>query len=131
MAKRNDTGLIALLGLGAIGAFFLLKKSASAAVLAPEAAGATGAPVIPELPGAQAPTSGELAAGGSFWDTLTPVQAISSGFINFPSGSQAAASEFLPRMDQSGNYYVQWAGQTYGLGAMDANGNWPAILYGS
>lgn len=82
---------------------------------------------IPELPGSGAVTAPQVAASGSFWDSLTPVQSIDSGYINFPTGSQAAATLFQTRMDDQGNYYVQWAGLTYLLGSQDSSGNWPAV----
>lgn len=133
MAKRGG-GLFALLGIGALGAFYLWKNSAAA-----KAAGAEVPPLAPgapaEVPGSLAPTSQQIATSGASWDTLTPVDAIASGYIDFPSGTQAAAADFsngLTRMDpSSGEYYVQWAGETYVLGQMDAQGNWPATLSGT
>jgi hypothetical protein len=73
-----------------------------------------------------APTQPEISASGSFWDNLQPVQGLSSGYINFPSGAQAAAALFPTRMDANGQYYVQWAGLVYVLGNQDSSGNWPA-----
>ncbi len=125
-------GILGALGLGA---WYLYKNSAQARGTAP--AGSALEPVDVtaqyELPGSAAPAAGELSSGAGLWNSLTPVDPIAAGFINFPSGTQAAASEFasgLTRMDQSGAYYVSWAGRVYRLGDMDAQGNWPAILAG-
>lgn len=76
-------------------------------------------------------TGGQVAAAQSFWSTLSPVAAIDSGYITFPSGSQVAASLLgggNTAMDGNGNYYVSWAGQVYELGSQDSSGNWPALL---
>ncbi len=80
----------------------------------------------PELPDTMAPTAAEVSASGSFWDRLQPVQSVDSGYINFPSGAQAAATLFQTRMDANGQYYVQWGGLVYVLGSQDSSGNWPA-----
>lgn len=129
--------------LGMIG-WMLLKNKASAAtptlaLPAPSSTGGglltspgIGLPIqagtqsIPELPATMATTSDQLSSAGTFWDTLQPVQSLPSGYINFPSGAQAAAAIFQTRMDANGSYYVQWAGLTYVLGNQDSSGNWPA-----
>lgn len=85
---------------------------------------------IPELPSSMAPTAPEIGSSASLWDNLTPVQGLSSGYINFPSGAQSAAALFPTRMDQNGQYYVQWAGLVYVLGSQDGSGNWPAQAVG-
>jgi hypothetical protein len=85
---------------------------------------------IPELPGSGALTSGQFQEARGLWDSLIPVMPLDSGYINFPSGSQAAATLFTTKMDGMGNYYVQWAGRTFQLGNQDATGNWPAIAVG-
>jgi hypothetical protein len=84
---------------------------------------------IPELPAGSAVNAGQVAASNSFWNSLQPVGSLSSGYINFPSGAQAAATLFDTRMDgTNGNFYVQWAGQTYLVGDPDSSGNYPAML---
>lgn len=78
-------------------------------------------------------TTQQLSQASTFWSTLTPVAAIDSGYITFPSGSQVAASLMSggnTAMDGNGNYYVMWAGQVYQLGAQDSSGNWPARAVG-
>jgi hypothetical protein len=84
------------------------------------------------LPGASAPTAAQLAAAGNFWSTLAPMIPPGAGYINFPGGSQAAASTFRYgtfAVDSAGNQFVQWAGQVYQLPlSPDINGNWPATL---
>jgi hypothetical protein len=75
-------------------------------------------------------TAQQIAGANSFWSTLTPVVPLASGYITFPSGSQAAAATFgggNTAMDGNGNLYVQWAGQVYQLGSQDSAGNYPAL----
>lgn len=135
--------------LGVLGAGFLMvsrKASASENGNLPNntagptspllTSGAVGLPIqagtqnIPELPATMAPTGAEIGASGSFWDSLTAVAGPGAGYINFPSGAQAAAALFPMRMDSGGNYYVQWAGLVYLLGSQDGSGNWPAQAVG-
>lgn len=88
---------------------------------------------LPELPGSMAQTAGQIQNAATLWSQLSPVQPLDSGYINFPSGSQAAAATFASgntRMDAQGNYYVQWGGLTYQLGSQDGAGNWPAQVVG-
>lgn len=76
-------------------------------------------------------TADRVQAAVSFWGTLTPVVPLASGYIVFPSGSQAAASLFgggNTAMDGDGNLYVSWAGNVYQLGSKDSAGNYPALL---
>jgi hypothetical protein len=137
--RINPWVWVGLLGLGAFA--FLKSRSANAAtpgpVLNPAPVGPysllpiqQGTQNIPELPSSMAPTGAEVSASGSFWSNLVPVASIPSGYINFPSGAQAAATLFPTRMDASGNYYVQWAGLVYLLGNQDGSGNWPAVSVG-
>jgi hypothetical protein len=138
--KRGGGMGLALLAIGGLGIVWLMKNSAAAkaagaaAALAPGAAdGASSGAVNLELPGSSAPTADDITAGTSFWDVLNPVTPIATGYINFPSGAQAPAASFsngLTRMDAGGNYFVQWGGQVYELGSMDAQGNWPATPVG-
>lgn len=74
-------------------------------------------------------TTAQLNQAQGFWGTLSPVMPLASGYVTFPSGSQAAAALFgggNTAMDGSGNLYVQWAGQVFQLGAKDSAGNYPA-----
>jgi hypothetical protein len=128
---------LGLLGLGGLALF--KSRTASAATFpslpgsAPaQPAGAIGLPIqagtqnIPELPGEKAPTASQVQSAGPFWDTLTPGTGPSSGYINFPSGTQAAAALFQVRNDGYGSPYVQWAGLTWILTGPDASGNYTA-----
>ncbi len=81
---------------------------------------------IPELPGAGAPSAGDVSNAASFWNSLGGGGSLSSGYINFPSGSQAAASLFQVRSDAYGSPYVQWAGRVYILTGPDSMGNYTA-----
>lgn len=126
--KRES--LVAFAVLGGAALFLLSRKSAAA-----EAQGAAASMLTPpaELPGSAAPTTAALTAAGTFWDTLTPVNAIASGYVELPSGAEVPAAEFsagLTRTDAAGNYFIQWGGETYRIGDMDAQGNWPATLAG-
>jgi hypothetical protein len=145
LSSRSPQKLLWLLGLAAAGAYLLFRSRANAAIpsLPPSQqptallpAPTTGLPIqagtqnIPELPATMAPTQPQIQASGSFWDNLLPVQGLSSGYVNFPSGAQAAAALFPMRMDANGNYYVQWSGLVYVLGNQDSSGNWPAQAIG-
>jgi hypothetical protein len=85
---------------------------------------------IPELPATMAPTAPEIGSSASLWNNLSPAPGLTSGYINFPSGAQAAAALFPTRMDANGQYYVQWGGLVYVLGVQDGSGNWPAQAVG-
>lgn len=125
------------LWLGGASAVLLMinARSAAAAESHPGSAGSAGGSApgllprqagtqnIPELPGATAPTATQISSAQDFWDTLTAGAAPASGYINFPSGSQAAAALFDVRYDGYGSPYVQWAGQAYILTGPDASGN--------
>lgn len=74
-----------------------------------------------------APTATQVQQAATGWAALTPVQGPGQGWVNFPSGSQAAASLLEWRMDTQGNYFVSWAGQVFVVGSEDAYGNWPAM----
>lgn len=141
---------IALLAIGGYVAYTLWKNTASAAALGSNAisagngwdaiaaaAGLTNTsgtltqPALAPLPGDSAPTSQQVSSAINFWSTLTPEPALASGYINFPSGSQAGASLFgygLTAKDNSGNYYVQWAGGVYRVAnTPDTQGNWASV----
>lgn len=130
-----------VIGAGALGlmAWMLLRNKASAATLPiPNTngglltSGAIGLPIqqgtqsIPELPGSMAPTSAMIGTADQYWANMAPAQGFSSGYINFPSGSQAAAALFPVRADVYGSPYVQWAGNLYILLGPDASGNYNA-----
>lgn len=81
---------------------------------------------IPELPGVMAPTAGAITGANNFWNSLGGGGSLSSGWINFPSGSQSAAALFQIRYDVYGSPYIQWAGQVYILTGPDSMGNYTA-----
>lgn len=135
---RTRSTLPWLIGAGVIGGYFLLTRKASAseattpngaALLMPPSGRLpiqTGTYNIPELPGAMAPTATEFTDAASFWTTLGAGDPLSSGYVNFPSGSQAAAAAFQTRYDPYGSAYVQWAGSVYILIGPDSMGNYTA-----
>ena len=130
---------LALVGAGA----YALLRSKSAAASTPTLAAPAGPPNpgavltslrpiqagtqnIPELPSTLAVTQSQVSGAASFWDTLLQGPAFDSGWINFPSGSQSAATLFQTRYDTYGSPYVQWAGLTYILTGPDSSGNYTA-----
>lgn len=120
-----------LIGAGVIGGYFLLTRKASASeVTTPNGAALLMPPSgrMPPagLPGAMAPTATEFTDAASFWTTLGAGDPLSSGYVNFPSGSQAAAAAFQTRYDPYGSAYVQWAGSVYILIGPDSMGNYTA-----
>lgn len=133
MARSNANmllGAAVLIG----GAYFLLSKKASAATPGVAPAPASSPFLAPApVPGSIAPTGSQVTAAQAIWANLTATTGPYSGYVNFPSGSQAAAA-FLPwATDTAGNYYTQWAGQIYIVGVTqpDSNGNYPAKLLGT
>lgn len=129
MARSNTNLLIgAAVLIG--GAYFLLSRKASAATPAVQVTSpTTGLTLTPQpVPGALATTSGALAATNSIWSNLTATTGPGTGFVNFPTGSQAAAGLLQWATDGSGNYYTQWAGHIYlvNVAQMDSNGNYTA-----
>lgn len=84
---------------------------------------------LPELPGSIAVTQSEVAQASGLWAGLSSAPNLLSGWVNFPSGSQAAASLFEVRADAAGNDYVEWSGQVYRLSSPDDSGNYTATLY--
>lgn len=130
---RSNTGLLvgAALGLGAL--YFFMSRKASAATPAGTPAvgpvGSSGRAIsAPTLsPGSMATTAGALTATDQIWANLTPTTGPDPGFVNFPSGSQAAAGLLQWAADPQGNYYTQWAGHIYLVPTtFDANGNYTA-----
>jgi hypothetical protein len=133
MARNNANmllGAAVLIG----GAYFLLSKKAAGATPAAATVPAS-SPFLPPapVPGSIAPTGSQITAAQAIWQNLTTTTGPYSGYVNFPTGSQAAAA-FLPwATDTAGNYYTQWAGQIYIVGVTqpDSNGNYPAKLLGT
>lgn len=137
MRRARQSVLPWLIGAGALAGYFLLSRKASASeATTPNGAAmlmpSTGFPIqagtqnIPELPGSMAPTATQFTDAASFWTTLGTGDALSSGYVNFPSGSQAAAAAFQTRYDPYGSAYVQWAGRVYILTGPDSMGNYTA-----
>lgn len=125
---RSNVGL--LIGVGVVvGGYFLLTRKATAApavqITSPTATGIM--PSAPQpVPGSAATTAGALTATNAIWANLTPTTGPYSGYVNFPTGSQAAAGLLQWATDPAGNYYTQWAGHIYAVNVAqpDANGNY-------
>ncbi len=125
---------VAALGIGGFALFKSQSASAQGSPLstpllpgnAPAQPVQAGTQNIPELPGSMAVTSPQVSSAASYWATLAPVQGFDSGYINFPSGSQAAAALFPVRADVYGSPYVQWAGVLFILTGPDSSGNYTA-----
>lgn len=130
-AQRNSGMVVALLALAG-GYWYLTRNKAAAATPGAVLPSNPLSPPAP-APGVLAPTGSQITAASAVWSNLTPTTGPTSGYVNFPSGSQAAAA-FLPwATDGSGNYYTQWAGQIFivGVGSTDSNGNYTAKLLGT
>lgn len=84
--------------------------------------------VADQSAGILAPSLIEVQSSGTYWDTLTPAASLASGWIDFPTGSQAAASLMQVRTDANNNSYVEWAGRVYQIVGPDAAGNYLATL---
>lgn len=136
MARSNANmllGAAVLIG----GGFWLMSKKAAAANAAtplyPASGGTVNFTPPAPVPGTIAPTGSQITAAQAIWQNLTPTTGPNTGFVNFPTGSQAA-SAFLPwATDSAGNYYTQWAGQIYlvGVAQPDSSGNYAAKLLGT
>lgn len=83
---------------------------------------------VRELPGSGATTASQVGRSATLWSEMSYAPAPTSGYVNFPSGAQAAAALFQVKVDPAGRQIVQWAGRNYALGPQDAMGNYPAIL---
>lgn len=145
MARSNTNmiiGAAVLLG----GAYFLLSRKAAAATPAFPTASATPnlPPVTPinvpgltisppaPVPGVIAPTGSAITAAQAIWQNLTPTTGPNTGYVNFSTGSQAAAALLPFAMDDQGNYYTQWAGLIYLVNVLpDASGNYAAKPLGT
>lgn len=73
-------------------------------------------------------TTQQVAQQGSIWSNLQPTSApASAGYVNFPSGSQAAVA-LLPWRTDGVSFFVQWAGQVYAVPVTtDQYGNYTAV----
>lgn len=128
MARKNNAGTLigATVAIGALYLFMTRKASAASAVQVTSPT--TGTVLAPSLsPGSAATTAGALTATNQIWANLTATTGPYSGFVNFPTGSQAAAGLLPWATDGSGNYYTQWAGHIYLVPLQtDVNGNYTA-----
>lgn len=125
MARNKNMGL--LIGAAAlIGGYWLMTRKASAAT--PAGMPVTGTVSAPSLsPASQATTAGALTATNEIWANLTATTGPYAGFVNFPTGSQAAAGLLQWATDGQGNYYTQWAGHIYLVPLLtDGQGNYTA-----
>lgn len=144
-AGRKRLMLIAA-GIGALAIYFISKANAANAQVGDT--GLTGNAGLPQLPSGlytgapgpsgttpvyqstlPAPTSTQVAQQGSIWANLKalPSSPYSSGYVNFPSGSQAAAA-LLPWRTDGVNYFTNWAGVVYSVPVeTDAYGNYTAV----
>ena len=127
MARSNSNVLIgAAVTIGALYWFMTRKASAATPVIQPTSP--TGTVLAPTLsPGSAATTAGALTATNQIWANLQATTGPYAGFVNFPTGSQAAAGLLQWATDNQGDYYVQWAGHIYLVPLVtDASGNYTA-----
>ena len=125
MARKSNVGMIigATVAIGAL--YLFMTRKASAATSAPASGAAASAPSL--SPGSQATTAGALSATNAIWGNLVATTGPYSGYVNFPTGSQAAAGLLQWATDNSGNYYTQWAGHIYLVPlTTDGQGNYTA-----
>lgn len=126
MARQSNSGM--LIGAAVLlgGLHFLSTRKAAAATGAGAAAPSSGGAIV--VPGSAATTASALGATNAIWGNLTQTTGPYSGFVNFPTGSQAAAGLLPWATDNQGNYYTQWAGHIYlvPIGFSDVNGNYTA-----
>jgi hypothetical protein len=122
---RSNTGLLigAVVGIGVL--YFVMSRKASAATPGMSVGVTPGTPTL--SPGSSATTAGALSATNAIWQNLTPTTGPYAGYVNFPTGSQAAAGLLQWATDGSGNYYTQWAGHIYLVPLVtDSSGNYTA-----
>lgn len=142
MAKRDSlTGAMVGFGLLAGLYFFLTRKASATTVTSPggvttttyPAGGGTVVVSAPQpVPGSIAPVGSQISAAAAIWQNLTPMTGPQQGYVNFPSGTQAAAALLPFAVDELGNAYTKWAGQLYIVTLTpDAQGNFSAKLLGS
>lgn len=125
MARKNNAGIVigAVVGIGIL--YFVMSRKASAATGSMSVGVTPGTPAL--SPGSQATTAGALSATNAIWQNLTQTTGPYSGYVNFPTGSQAAAGLLQWATDGQGNYYTQWAGHIYLVPLLtDASGNYTA-----
>lgn len=128
MARRSNAGMWvgAAIGLGVL--YFVMSRKATAATpagLPVQSSGGIAPPVL--SPGSSATTAGALSATNAIWQNLTATTGPYSGYVNFPTGSQAAAGLLQWATDGSGNYYTEWAGHIYLVPLLtDSSGNYTA-----
>jgi hypothetical protein len=130
---RSNSGMLVGAAVVIGGLYFLMTRKATAAPAvqvtspgaAPVGAGTVSAPTL--SPGSMATTAGALTATNQIWANLTATTGPYSGYVNFPSGSQAAAGLLQWATDGAGNYYTQWAGHIYLVPLVtDDSGNYTA-----
>jgi hypothetical protein len=75
-----------------------------------------------------APTTLQVNRQATIWGNLMPTAFPgTSGWVNFPSGSQAAAS-LLPWRTDGSNFYTNWAGVVFAVPlSTDQYGNYTAV----
>jgi hypothetical protein len=145
-SKMLSGGMLVLYGVAAWVLYSFFKNKAAAATL-PQLAPSPGSgvslasPTQPVMIGAPSPltppiaiTGDQLRSGMAFFQTLTPVAALPSGYIDFPSGGMVPAALMtngLTAADASGAMFVLWGGVVYAIGQPDLNGNYPALAVGS
>jgi hypothetical protein len=129
MARRSNSGML-IGAVAAIGAlyWFMTRKASAATPLVQTTSPTGGGVSAPSLsPGSLATTAGALTATNQIWSNLTATTGPYSGFVNFPTGSQAAAGLLQWATDGQGNYYTQWAGHIYLVPlTTDSQGNYTA-----
>lgn len=128
MARKSNSGVLvgAVVALGAL--YWFMTRKASAATPALQTTSAGGNVLVPTLsPASQATTAGALSATNAIWANLSATTGPYAGFVNFPTGSQAAAGLLQWATDSQGNYYTQWAGHIYLVPlTTDSQGNYTA-----
>lgn len=148
MARRRGNtntliGFAVLLG----GGLWLLSKKAAASTPTnfPSASPAPNLPPVTPIsvpgftisppapvPGVIAPTGSAITASQAIWQNLTPTTGPDTGYVNFSTGSQAAAALLPFAMDDQGNYYTQWAGLIYLVNVFpNIDGNYSAKPLGT
>lgn len=145
---KHTQQILTIGGIGLSG-FLLwsLSKKASAAQMPASAPGTSSGPVLSPIglpsgiyEGAgsgggalyqsslPAITGQQVTSQGGIWSNLQPTSApTQSGWVNFPSGSQAAVA-LLPWRTDGVNFFVQWAGVVYAVPVTtDQYGNYTAV----
>lgn len=128
MARKSNSGMLIGAAVAIGGLYFLMTRKATAAPAVQVTSPGTGTVSAPTLsPASAATTAGALSATNSIWANLTATTGPYAGFVNFPTGSQAAAGLLQWATDTAGNYYTQWAGHIYQVPLVtDDQGNYTA-----